>query len=373
MTQLVGHCDIRILSNGKADSKTPSEVLLRAYYPVDTKSSEAKTTKYWLHNRVKWLPSTKYFHGIIEYAKPKGSAVIKFFAPLFHWFLRQPAYFHPSECSVPAMTSKQSVILFSHGLGGFRGMYSEFCASMAMKGHIVLALEHGDGSACYFDASKDENGVYYSGYPKENGWSFRREQLAFRSGEIKTCLEALGLLENKTSRSFVLETTNDDLLSCIKEANDVHFAGHSFGAATLINYLTHDHKDEDDDAAAAAVSVCLMDPWLEPLLMSDTEKAFKDHTNFRSKMSKHSLAVINSDSFHWKNNLDIIQLILDAGPCEPVDADHQASPDNRSICLNNTSHVDFSDIPFRIPFMEQKKHVVTLSADLFHMVLQERK
>lgn len=39
------------------------------------------------------------------------------------------------------------VVVFSHGLGGNRILYSITCSELASQGYVVLALEHADGSA----------------------------------------------------------------------------------------------------------------------------------------------------------------------------------------------------------------------------------
>lgn len=42
--------------------------------------------------------------------------------------------------------SKLGVVVFSHGLAGFRGTYSHLCAQIAKHaGVVVAAVEHSDG------------------------------------------------------------------------------------------------------------------------------------------------------------------------------------------------------------------------------------
>jgi platelet-activating factor acetylhydrolase len=43
---------------------------------------------------------------------------------------------------------KWPVLLFSHGVGCSRLMYSAWCGEMASRGYIVIAIEHRDGGSC---------------------------------------------------------------------------------------------------------------------------------------------------------------------------------------------------------------------------------
>lgn len=47
-------------------------------------------------------------------------------------------------------------VVFSHGLGGYKDVYSSIYHSMAANGHLVIAINHQDES-CFFD-TKDKDG-----------------------------------------------------------------------------------------------------------------------------------------------------------------------------------------------------------------------
>lgn len=66
----------------------------------------------------------------------------------------------PAKPSTPLLPppkgKKWPLIIFSHGVGTSRLMYSTFCGEMASQGYIVCAIEHRDGtSPCSTIVAKD--------------------------------------------------------------------------------------------------------------------------------------------------------------------------------------------------------------------------
>ena len=99
------------------------------------------------------------------------------------------------------------LVVFSHGLGGCIEMYTGLCASVASLGHVVIALEHTDGSACF---ARDDSGapIAYkrykanaadmsnyqrfgpnSDYSKQRLVSFRAPFLATRTRELRGAID----------------------------------------------------------------------------------------------------------------------------------------------------------------------------------------
>lgn len=51
------------------------------------------------------------------------------------------------DAPIASGTDRFPVVVFSHGLGGQRTWYSNYCGELASRGHLVFSIEHRDGSA----------------------------------------------------------------------------------------------------------------------------------------------------------------------------------------------------------------------------------
>lgn len=72
--------------------------------------------------------------------------VLQAFVLVLGWLQR--LWMIPGAPLAPALdVGGRPAVIFSHGLGGFRSMYSVPCAELASQGYVVLAVEHADGSS----------------------------------------------------------------------------------------------------------------------------------------------------------------------------------------------------------------------------------
>jgi platelet-activating factor acetylhydrolase len=343
-----GFSDLRILSTNGENLN----VLLRAYYPTNDKAAS-------FLNRSLWLPSSKYFHGLMEFGKPRGKWFLSLIGPLLSKFIRQPSNFvHDAK---PAVSDSASVVLMSHGLGGFRGMYSAVAEEIVKRGHVVLALEHGDGSGCCFDYGNSEY-LYYSGYPKGRGWEYRREQLAHRDNEINVVLSALGIhVNNAGSPSFdILTSFPYEIL----RNRPIDFAAHSFGCAAIINYLNTFGR------SIKGSKFLLMDPWLEPLI----EGLDLEHTTrLKERMDEIEFTVVNSDSFHWDQNVTHMNSILGVDTGTKIERGASQVDNTNAFIIENSIHMQFSDIPQRAPFMKGGTDVTRITGLAFEQLLNRKR
>lgn len=110
-------------------------LLVRLFYP--TSSSLPTEPKLW----PKWLPHEAYGEGMADVANIRSQAVIslaKVINPLGS--VRVPvvekgALLLPNNNN--NSTEKYPLLVFSHGLGGYRAMYTTICTEFASRGFVV--------------------------------------------------------------------------------------------------------------------------------------------------------------------------------------------------------------------------------------------
>lgn len=88
-----------------------------------------------------------FFRQPASWLKSVGRLLLELFVLLLGTLQRM--WLLPAAPLLPSEDGAQGrpVIVFSHGLAGFRSMYSVPCAELASQGYVVLAVEHCDGSS----------------------------------------------------------------------------------------------------------------------------------------------------------------------------------------------------------------------------------
>uniref|UniRef100_UPI00398EE562 platelet-activating factor acetylhydrolase 2, cytoplasmic-like n=1 Tax=Pristiophorus japonicus TaxID=55135 RepID=UPI00398EE562 len=233
-----------------------------------------------------WIPRYEYCSGLADYLKRSK----KWCAPLLSFAFGY--YEVPVGWNAPfKAVGKYPLIIFSHGLGAFRTVYSAVCIEMASQGFLVAAVEHRDESASttYFFKSPVEDadqpiggeapveessegprspsacppGLEEEWLPyrcletAEEEFSFRNKQVCQR---VEECSRALNLLTDVNDGKPIKNVLPGDLdLSVLKDGIDlqrVAVMGHSFGGCTSILAVA---KDSRFRCAVA------LDSWMFPL------------------------------------------------------------------------------------------------------------
>ncbi|KAE8900634.1 hypothetical protein PF005_g22570 [Phytophthora fragariae] len=221
--------------------------------------------------------------------------------------------------SAPASSGGWPVVVFSHGLAGSLELYSYVNQQLASHGHVVVVLNHCDGSACVCSPEPGRIEYYQQITPEVRddvdgaGFRFRNGQLQQRVSEVRAVLDAV-----------TQDATAGSVFGHCDLAN-VSVAGHSFGAATALSAA---HQDE------RFKKMVLLDAWMEPL-----DAHVRDGLGSRVP----ALHLMSEHFLHWRPNAESTE--RHARGCT-----HEQS---RLTWLRGTRHNNFSDIPVFSPTLNR--------------------
>lgn len=341
-------------------------------------------------------------------------------------------------------------MIFSHGLGGTRLAYSHICGSIASYGVVVVAPEHRDGSApvsfvrtgaagareteiagtkpthgepgidesCAADSSSGGRvQVDYATYPhhvSEETADGRNRQFEIRLREIALVYSALSALDAGRIPAGALvstdatptRTTGAALLATlqarldIREPGRVIWAGHSFGASTMFQFVKSIHYTPaassphvplftPDHTSSAAMlplhqqvtessPLLLLDLWCLPLLGQRTSHLFKQplpqiSSSAAAETPRRVLAVMSAEFHRWKENLNGIRRALsrdpgrrrggdldrwfeqlDDGDGDGDDEERADALDPRFYYVHDSAHLSHSDFGILFPHAIRK-------------------
>ncbi|XP_072498471.1 platelet-activating factor acetylhydrolase isoform X4 [Notamacropus eugenii] len=210
--------------------------LLRLYYP-------SQDGEY--HSTV-WIPNKEYFVGLSNFL-----GLHKFMGKFLAYYFGSVTT--PANWNAPLRTGeKYPLIIFSHGLGAFRTIYSAIGIELASHGFIVAAVEHRDESASatfYFEneAAVERDNKSWLPYKclhlQKTEYPKRHRQVLQRAEE---CSKALNLIldinEGKTVKNVLNSTFDLEQLKNAIDNKKIAVMGHSFGGATVIQTLSEDKR-----------------------------------------------------------------------------------------------------------------------------------
>lgn len=381
-------------------------VLMTIYYPaaLETHHLTSKNDKY---SRQLWLgrPRLNIAGGYARFAGMPEWVGLPIFA--LSMFTKLPAYRNAplADHWAPTVSIEESditikdkrgdkpegapdkpvfpLIMFSHGLGGTRTMYSSVCGEFASYGFVVCAVEHRDGSGPrtyinhpregqdsvkgevekeHVDHSEEERRRGYDIvdyiFPKDNpgdtgpnnekgvDHELRNAQLDLRSAEIAEAFKVLEVLVSgngqliadrnlrqkgyKASSSHGLERVEWARWKDRVHLRNVTACGHSFGAATVTNMLRQPENW----------------PWFTQGIIYDIWGAGARPIDARKPDNRVQvpLLALNSEAFtYWPDNFDVVSKVIEETQAEPSPAPSWL------VTVRGTVHVSQSDFSLLYP------------------------
>lgn len=309
-------------------------------------------------------------------------------------------------------------MVFSHGLGGTRNSYSHLCGSLASHGLVVVAPDHRDGSspisfirevpAARPDTTEVNEKAGHGGKTKKRTVDYRflshertkevedgrNDQLRIRLWELSLLFEALLKLDageemNNLDRYQGSSPQSDSstILAMFRHALEVHrpgsvsWAGHSFGAATVVQFLksifyppSPASPAEPGRSAYAplltvpafsrlakqivpATPAILLDLWVLPLAADSTAWLWNKPMPSYARGGPggaNVLAILSEGFFKWTSNLQPTKRLLSPDPALADPPSPGAQPGPRIFYPVGSAHLSQSDFGVLFPWLTKK-------------------
>jgi platelet-activating factor acetylhydrolase len=292
-------------------------------------------------------------------------------------------------------------MIFSHGLGGSRNAYSHLVGSIASHGVIVIAPEHRDGSApvSYIREVSTSNKASAEKSPSKR-YSRTVDYLRFshtpspeveagRNAQLKIRLWELGLIHDSILKvDLGNKLTNLNIssvsLSQFKDVMDVHtpgkitFAGHSFGAATITQFVKStfysprtseaptDYEPLFTPSSRSSISgqitpqtpIILLDAWCLPLRAEATrwllELPFPCYA--QGGPGGAGLLAVESQAFYkWRAHLKATKRLLSPDPSSlKYDYKNGTIAEPNFFYASTSAHLSQSDFGVLFPWFTKK-------------------
>ncbi|KAI5478521.1 hypothetical protein MNV49_005050 [Pseudohyphozyma bogoriensis] len=185
---------------------------------------------------------------------------------------------HEAELKKPPTDEGWPVIIFSHGAGCSRLMYSAICGELASRGYIVAAVEHRDGSGP-FSSIKTADGrtksvdfvnwrdLYWPDLKKQpkNDTTIRHSQLDLRLAEFLGVLSTLSKLNKGKGESVEEDAIFGPDLEWARwkgafNTEKVIAMGHSLGGSAVIRAAA-DPRFSFSHIIAEDPAIQRIEPW----------------------------------------------------------------------------------------------------------------
>jgi platelet-activating factor acetylhydrolase len=310
--------------------------------------------------------------------------------PQLLYYISMPVHQNADVLEPPAKSNRWPVMMFSHGLGGTRNAYSHICGSLASHGIVVVAPDHRDGSSplSLHHTPNEKEKIKHVGYrqiahkPSTEVYEARDEQLRIRLSELGLIHDALLKIDEGRKLQNVAQDQpkkgDRDMLSMFSNLLSIHepgaisFAGHSFGACTMIQfvksvYYRSEHnipaykplyKPFAESSIVRQITpdnpVILLDLWTLPIQSPDTAwLRSQPMPSYESPNGgKNLLAILSEGFYKWTSNFNEVKRIL-AKPTHSKSS-HPNQPGPHIFYPISSAHLSQSDFGVLFPWVTTK-------------------
>ncbi|KAH0497801.1 hypothetical protein TgHK011_005086 [Trichoderma gracile] len=369
-------------------------VLFRVFYPAVATSNE---------KLISWLPAPQR-HYVSAYTKFMGVghtlAELLSFLPRHLHYTSIPAHKNATLESTTTDNQRWPTMIFSHGLGGSRNSYSYIAGSLASHGVVVFCPEHRDGSAV---TSFVRVPGQQSGRPSRRIIPYNRishdvspEVYEAREAQLRIRLWELGLLHEAIlamDAGQELNNLNTSTTSLgqfvgrlhVHEPGSIIFAGHSFGATTVYQFLKSTYYASSPEVAAMQKPLftpaedssirkqvteknvtMLLDMWCLPLLAPNSAPLYNLplplYADVPSAPGGTALLAVESEAFFkWTEHLHATARLLSPDPSAKVVTpavferpSGNKLPEPNLFYVASSAHLSQSDFGILFPLLTRK-------------------
>jgi platelet-activating factor acetylhydrolase len=317
-------------------------------------------------------------------------------------------------------------MIFSHGLGGSRNAYSQLAGSIASHGVIVIALEHRDGSApityirevpklnekgekSVINLSKRTIGytrISHTASPEVA--AARTRQLKIRLWELGCIHDALLKIDEGVSLTN-LNTSSATFLAhfsgkmAVHEPGSIAFAGHSFGGATVTQFIKSIfYAPETSNAPSSyeplfvpssrsrlasqitpSTPLILLDVWCFPMLATKSRWLWNKPLPCYAPGGPGGCGILAVESqafYKWRMHLKATKHLLSPNPAlDSVAAEDDGRPGPRFYYPIASAHLSQSDFGILFPWVtrkifaiEEPERIMRLNLRAILQLLRER-
>ncbi|KAL9128241.1 MAG: hypothetical protein Q9217_003058 [Psora testacea] len=311
-----------------------SSISFRLFYPCEPVQKKRTKLVYWLPE-----PQVEYWRAYARFmqASPWLASLLSYvpFFRLIHYTvipaIRDAVPLRPP----PKNDRKWPVMIFSHGLGGSKNAYSYICGSLASHGLVVVAPDHRDGSAPISFINESATGprkvVEYKHIAHESTPEVeagRDLQLKIRCWELGLVHDALLQINSGHNiRNFLAKDCTDNHLAAFHSLLDIvtpgkiAWSGHSFGAATMVQFVKSIFYGDSSlynvppssqlsSQITPSSPIALLDLWTLPLqsrstasLWSKPLPAYSSPAHTTTQPPSRPLAILSEAFYKWSSNL----------------------------------------------------------------------